>query len=76
MTQITLTKGLHKYNETQSSQCWLATWTVDGQPAADILDIMGTHILPTGYTWNAPGSMVGPEIQALNPDALVVVIES
>lgn len=50
---------------------WMATQLIDGEPDMSLVDLFGTHILPTAFTAQASGEYVLCEIQRMNPDAIV-----
>lgn len=49
----------------------MATQLIDGEPDMSLVDLFGTHILPTAFTAKASGEYVLTEIQRMNPDAIV-----
>jgi len=54
-----------------NSRSIMAEFTVDGFADKTIADVMGTHIIPTGFTINANMVEVGRRIGELNPGYVV-----
>jgi hypothetical protein len=54
-----------------SARVWVAATLVDGQPSAELLELFGTHILPTPFTAECNGFFVVNQIAQLNKDAEV-----
>lgn len=52
---------------------WTATMMIDGAPDQDIVNLFGTHILPTSYTARASQDDVVLGISNLNRDAAIWV---
>ncbi len=50
---------------------WIAIWT--GPHSAEVWELFGTNVLPTGFTAGAEASMVLAEISKLNPDVVVLL---
>ena len=76
MRNIRLYLDDHKYNKQQSARCWIsAHYDEDKKPDLAVIDLFGTHILPTAYTEHASGSMVLAKIQSLNPNHVVVITQ-
>ena len=53
-----------------AAQCWTATTT--GGDAERIRALFGTTTLPTAYGLAVPAAVVRADIQALNPDAIIL----
>lgn len=48
---------------------------VDGRPDAEIVNLFGTHILPTAFYSATSVAKALKEIRILNPDATVIVMD-
>ncbi len=50
-----------------TSKGWVACFLTNGQPEQELIDVMGTHHIPTAFTARASFEMVKTEISKLNP---------
>lgn len=56
-------------------ECWIASHFLDGEPEASVIEIMGTHRIPTPYLYPAvDGEVVKTAIQKSNPDYQVILL--
>ena len=46
---------------------WMACFLLNGMPEQGMIDVMGTHHIPTAFTARASYEMVQAEISTLNP---------
>lgn len=58
---------LHKENGS-----WIAVHYVNGMPDDSIIELFGTHKLPTAYTDQASAEMVVSELSAKNPGVSII----
>ena len=52
----------------QGPKCWLATFLTDGKPDPEIIDLFGTHSIPTAYTSRKEYNSVVAQLRQLNPE--------
>lgn len=57
-----------------TAKCWIATELIDGKANPELINLFGTHKLPTSFTNQASGKIVYTEVQRLNPTAKVILI--
>jgi len=52
----------------------MAHWMRNGEPDAEVVALLGTHILPTAYTAAMDMTTAAKKIRALNPGYTVSVV--
>ena len=55
--------------------CWIAAHFEDGKPEERILELMGTHRIPTPFTPSVSGQIVKARLEKSNPDYTVILAE-
>jgi len=58
---------------TRGRDAWYAHYF--GAGTADLINLMGTHILPTAFLPTSPAHRVVSEIQRLNPEYRVIALD-
>jgi len=59
-----------------TARCWVAEHYRDDLMSVDpdVVDLFGTHVLPTAFTLRAPRATVLTAIRERNPDSIVEVL--
>ena len=64
-------KEMRVYLEGRS---WVVAKYIDGEPDRSVVDLFGTHVLPTPYLAAMSGQDVIGKLQSINPGVLVQLV--
>ena len=52
---------------------WVVAHYINGEPDPSVIELFGTHVLPTPYLAGKSGQEVVAKLQSTNPGVLVII---